>query len=116
MPGGAEGQSLSRRGSFLDPPVDEILNELEEQVNPSEMEVEGGEAVDEEEPVDEDKDAVPDDGEEDEDAKEGVPKFEDYNSDGDKIELGEQDLWKCTQPITVIKDISRQSGTLQWSR
>ena len=80
MPGGAEGQSLSRRGSFLDPPVDEILNELEEQVNPSEMEVE---AVDEEEPVDEDKGGVPDDGEEDEDVKDGGPKFEDYNSDGD---------------------------------
>merc|ERR1712183_674510 len=36
------------------------------------------------------------------------PKFEDYNSDSEKIELGEQDLGKCTQPITVIKEISRK--------
>ena len=33
---------------------------------------------------------------------------DDYNSDSEKIELGELDLWRCTQPITVIKDISRK--------
>ena len=99
--GGQEG--LSRRGSFLDPPVDEILNEpeeVEEELSSGEMEVEAGEVDDEE----------PEEGGEDEEAggRPPSPKFEDYNSDSERIELGEQDLWKCTQPITVIKDISRK--------
>ena len=98
-----EGQEgLSRRESFLDPAVDEILNEVEERS--SEMEVEADEVNYEEEENAED----PGEGAEEADGGPDSPKFEDYNSDGEKIELGEQDLWKCTQPITVIKEISRK--------
>jgi len=95
-----EGQEgLSRRESFLDPQVDEIFNERS-----NEMEVEADEKYKEEENAED-----PGEGAEDEaDGGPDSPKFEDYNSDGEKIELGEQDLWKCTQPITVIKEISRK--------
>ena len=94
---GTEGEGQGDWGTGLDPPVDEI---------PSEMEVKAGEVVDEEE----EPDVEPDEEEaaEEEDGGSDSPKFEDYNSDGEKIELGELDLWKCTQPITVIKDISRK--------
>ena len=96
-----EVTEVERQGEWtgLEPTVDEILSEVEERS--SEMEVEAGEVVDEEEEADEG-------AEEEDDGGPDSPKFEDYNSDSEKIELGELDLWKCTQPITVIKDISRK--------
>ena len=94
--GEEEQGSLSRRGSFLDPsvPVEEILHELEQRSTQMEEE-EGPEVADGDQ-----------DGEDE--GRTDSPKFEDYNSDGDRIELGELDLWKCTKPITAIKDISRK--------
>ena len=57
---GEEQEGFSRRGSFLDPPVDEILSEMEERS--SQMEVEAGEVVGEDENPDKERDEGAEEG------------------------------------------------------
>ena len=83
----------SLRGSFLETPDSQILDEVEEECNEIVFE-----------PIDTDSGAehpAPHVENDDE------PKFDDFY-EGEQTELGEQELWKCTQPITAIKDISRK--------
>ena len=92
---------LTLSGAFLEPPGEEILDEVEEDCNDMELEPTTN-TTDEEQEDPVGKDGVDDNNDDVE------PRFDDF-SDSEHIELGEQELWSCTQPITVIKDISKKS-------
>ena len=60
------------------------------------------------EPADQNNEGEGDDNNDDDDDDDNnEPQFDDFYESEHK-ELGEQELWNCTQPITVIKDISRK--------